>query len=171
MKNFPYKPVFVIDVDGTLTNGMYLVSSNGDITKQFYTRDFEALRQLQSKGYYVLVISSADDDVFDKKLSQLGPSSKRNLYYFKNVSDKRDFIQNIINRKVIKKLSLKFNWSDIFYIGDGDNDLPSMKKSGFVACPADATESVRSIADWKMESNGGAGAVYECINKYLSNSR
>ena len=47
--------VVALDIDGVLTDGMYQVSSDGTITKNFHCRDFDALRRLKQNYEVVLV--------------------------------------------------------------------------------------------------------------------
>ena len=54
-------------------------------------------------------------------------------------------------------------YPEIVYIGDDENDLECMRRCGFSACPADAVESIKEIANFVSNKNGGDGAVREVI--------
>ena len=53
--------LIVTDVDGTLTDGMYLVSDAGTVSKSFYTRDFNAIQKALTEGFKFLILTSAAD--------------------------------------------------------------------------------------------------------------
>ena len=63
--------LIVTDVDGTLTDGMYLVSDTGSVSKSFYTRDFNAIQRAVERGYKVLILTSSADEVIKKKVEEL----------------------------------------------------------------------------------------------------
>ena len=58
--------------------------------------------------------------------------------------------------KILERLHLKFE--ETAYIGDDVNDVEVMKLVGLSACPADAMQVVKTIADYVCESKGGYGA-------------
>ena len=59
---------------------------------------------------------------------------------------------------------------EIGYIGDDLNDLSPMMLCGYVACPADACEEVKEIADYVSLVKGGDGVVRDVIEHLLRES-
>lgn len=51
-------------------------------------------------------------------------------------------------------------WNDI-------NDLPAMELAGYVGCPADSSDDVKSIADYVSPISGGHGAVRDVVEHLL----
>ena len=52
-------------------------------------------------------------------------------------------------------------------VGDFDNDLEMLKASDFAVCPANATESVKQVANLVLSRTCEEGAMEELINKIL----
>lgn len=52
-------------------------------------------------------------------------------------------------------------------IGDDINDLPAMELAGYVRCPADSSDDVKSIADYVSLISGGHGAVRDVVEHLL----
>lgn len=53
------------------------------------------------------------------------------------------------------------------YLGDDLNDLPGMQLCGFVGCPEDACEEVKTQADYVSAIKGEYGAVRDIISYLL----
>ena len=53
------------------------------------------------------------------------------------------------------------------YIGDDWNDLQAMMLTGFKACPSDATDEIKHVADYISIYAGGHGAVRDCLKTLL----
>ena len=54
---------------------------------------------------------------------------------------------------------------EIAYIGDDVNDIACMQYAGLSACPSDALDKVRSLADYVCSAPGGRGAVRELVDR------
>jgi len=166
--------VAFFDLDGTITDGMYNVSSDGKITKSFYTRDFHGLEILSNSGICVCIITNSNDDCIKHKLNRLN----FNIMLFMDVEDKKTYIDKLIkenndicNRKDVfcfKDNQYKIiSWYSIAYMGDAENDLECMDYIGLFGCPKDAIPQVRKkCKDFVSIYNGGHGAVWE-FSKYI----
>lgn len=155
------KVVFV-DVDGTLTDGQFIISSNNDISKSFYTRDFHSLMMLQNSDIFVVIITSSFDDVIVAKCKELPPDAQKKLFIYQDVVDKKEKVRNILEKWNILECESAF-------IGDAWNDLEVMEylkeRGGYIGCPKDAVEEVLEEAEFVSSYNGGKGAVSEfCMN-------
>ena len=53
------------------------------------------------------------------------------------------------------------------YIGDDIPDIPCMEIAEIVGCPADASQSVKDLADYISKDMGGNGAVREFVEWLL----
>ena len=70
---------------------------------------------------------------------------------------------------ILEKLSVRDD--QVAYVGDDEPDLPILRRVGFSAAPADATDAVRQSVDYLCKRKGGAGAVREVIDLLLSVSK
>jgi len=175
--------VVAIDVDGCLTDGIYQISSSGEVSKSFYTRDFYAIEQLLRDGLRVVIITQSHDRVIDQQLRRICDHSD----FWKNNQTgswgalpeespiRKKFI-SMIKEKILcvslavenKKEFLEFyletlclSWENIAYMGDAENDLECIKKAGFSGCPNDAIPSVMDEVMYPSDHKGGRGAVYD----------
>ena len=77
--------------------------------------------------------------------------------------------------QVLKKYSdmdkAVYTLANVAYVGDDLLDLQCMKPikeaGGLVACPNDAVEKVKTIADYISTRNAGNGAVREIVENLL----
>lgn len=155
--------MLILDVDGTLSDGMYLVSSNKVVTKNFYTRDFCAIEKLLKRGIKVLILTSSDDDCIKNKMEING--------FLDKYSDKLFVHQRINNKKKHIEYVWGKCWNVIAYMGDAENDLKSMKLSSISACPCDAEKPILKIAKYISPYKGGHGAVADFVEFLLENEK
>lgn len=146
---------FVLDVDGTMTDGGIYYDEKGNELKKFCTRDAAGIFAAHNIGMKILVITGRKCEATTKRMSELKVD-----YLYQNIKDKKRFLQEFMIKNDIKK-------EEIGYIGDDLNDLPSMFLVGYIGCPADACFEVRTIADYVSCNNGGTGVVRDVIEHYL----
>ena len=147
---------FVIDVDGTLTNGIYYVSTDG-IMKAFHTLDFYAIEELCNRGIRVLIITQSDDGVIDEKMAGL---TSKNWDLLTGSKNKKGDLQFWLEENEIE-------WENIVYIGDADNDLSCIAAANVSACPASAIAAVKAMVSYCSCKNGGEGAVYDIVQQFF----
>ena len=155
--------IFICDVDGVLTDGVYQISNKGEITKSFYTRDFYGIEQLLRNGMRVVIISQSHDNVIFTQVNRICDHSE--FWSTRYVEDgPLRIISGVNNKKVeIDSYLKKFNmtWDNVAYIGDAENDVECMKVAGVTCCPSDAIDEVYKHSTWPSNFLGGKGAVYE----------
>lgn len=151
----------VVDVDGTLTDGLFYVSDNGSLTKSFNTKDFWGLEQLQKAGLDVLILTGSTDKVIYEKVKQLPDYCKTRLLLVRGVEDKVDIIESQLRH-------VGMTWDNVAFIGDGGNDLEAMKKAAFTACPSDSLSIIKGESNYESSFPGGRGAVCEIAQYLLS---
>ena len=63
----------------------------------------------------------------------------------------------------------KYNISfeEIAYMGDDLPDICILKEVKLAACPADAVDEVKAVANFISSKNGGRGAVRELCDKII----
>jgi len=146
---------FVFDVDGVLTNGEVLVTESGEQLRSFYIKDGYALQLAVKQGYPIAVITGGNSKGVNIRLTGLGIKD-----VFMNVADK----VSVLNRWVEEQ---GLNSEEVLYMGDDVPDLELMKGACFPACPADAIEDIKAIAEYISPSVGGRGAVRDVIEKVM----
>jgi 3-deoxy-D-manno-octulosonate 8-phosphate phosphatase (KDO 8-P phosphatase) len=170
--------VLVLDVDGTLTDGMYQISDerwHGStmVTKSFYTRDFSAIQKIAGIMRKIWIVTQSHDVVIAKQIRRICDHSDiwktmvnyESLRVFAAIDDK----EKLITQELAK---IDLGWDNVAYMGDAENDLPPMKKSLFTGCPADAIEEVRENSNYISDFPGGRGAVYDfCMKIYNENDK
>ena len=151
--------MLIMDVDGTLTDGIVYIGDHGELCKGFYVRDGIGMLNLIRAGITPVILTSRESDIVLHRCKELGIDLT-----FQNVKDKRVKLLEIEREMDIKS-------EDIAYIADDINDLEAMKLAGIRGCPADAVPEVKKISEFISKFNGGRGAVREFIEYILDDSR
>ena len=144
----------VMDVDGTLTDGKIYMSKDGEALKCFDIKDGLGIHDiLPLLNIIPIIITGRKSRIVENRCSELGIS-----IVFQGVEDKLECLKGIIGENAFQ---------NTIYIGDDLNDLECMngihESGGIVACPSDAADEVKAIADYISEKDGGRGAVRDCI--------
>lgn len=152
-----FKPIklFVLDVDGVLTDGNLLVLNNGEMARRMNIKDGYALQLAIKRGYQILVISGGNSEAVKSRLEKLGVTE-----LFMNVGNKVDVLAGFVNKHALQ-------WDEVLYMGDDIPDLHAMKMSGFACCPADAVPEIKVICKYISPLKGGEGCVRDVIEKVL----
>ncbi len=143
---------FVMDVDGTLTDGKIYISPLGEAMKAFNIKDGCCIHDiLIPQNIIPVIITGRNSQIVSNRCNELGITK----------------VYQGVSNKVEKLLEVSADLSEVAYIGDDINDLSCMKAvkeaGGVVGCPADATNSIIGISDYVAEHNGGEGAVRDFI--------
>lgn len=147
--------VFVLDVDGVLTDGTLLAFNSGEQARAFHARDGYAIRHALQHGYRVAVISGREEEGVRKRLESL---DVRDIYL--GIDDKMKIFNNYIN-------TYRLDPAHIAYMGDDMPDLEVMRRCALAACPADAAADVLAISTYVAALPGGHGAVRELIEAVM----
>lgn len=146
---------FIFDVDGVLTNGSLLVSSQGELLRSMNIRDGYALKKAVQSGYTVCIISGGKNEGVRKRLQGLGLT---------------DIYLGIENK--VECLDEFFDIYDIdpqntAYMGDDIPDTHPMKLVGLPACPQDAAPEVKVISTYISHIKGGEGCARDLIEQVM----
>jgi len=148
--------LIVLDVDGTMTNGQVVYSSQGEELKSFNIKDGMAIKAWNTYlKKQSAIITGRDSKIVKRRSDEL---SVQHLHQGK--SEKGKVLQNIMNHMNIDK-------TNVAIIGDDLNDLSMLAFSSISFCPADASAEMKKRCDVVLESNGGSGAVREMIEIIL----
>ena len=170
----------ILDCDGTLTDGMFLVSDRGSVSKNFNTKDFVAIYEwVVLEGNRVAIISGSSDKCAQAKMDCLEwvKDYPDRVAVFSGVLDKKGHIGSVLGENTCclsyplhqtPRWSWDFTWDNVAYMGDQTNDLSSMAVSAITGCPIDAHESIIEESDMISEHKGGGGCVAEFIQWILA---
>lgn len=152
-----FQPIkaFVFDIDGVLTDGMLLVTEEGELLRRMNIKDGYALQLAIKKGYFVWVISGGNSTAVQRRLAKLGV-----LEVHIAVPDKLSLLQQLMQTHHVKK-------EQMLYMGDDVPDIKAMQASGLPCCPADAASDVRQQAKYISPIVGGMGCARDVIEKVL----
>lgn len=146
---------FVLDVDGTLTDGSIYYSNDGQEMKQFNIKDGLAIVQAQKCGICFVILTGRESKIVERRMEELNVEC-----VFQGVKDKRKFLLDFFHEENISP-------KETAYIGDDLNDLAAMSLCGFKACPKDACDEVKQVVDYISEFKAGYGAVRNIIEYIL----
>lgn len=141
--------MLVMDVDGTLTDSSMYFSAEGEMLKKFSTRDGMGITLLHRAGIQTAIMTSEDSPIVTARAIKL--QIPHVILGSKN--------KTVAIRELVARTSV--NTEDIAYIGDDVNDMQVMGLCGLSACPSDAVDSIKDIANIVCMHLGGNGAVRE----------
>lgn len=148
--------LFVMDVDGTLTDGKVYMAAQGEIFKAFDVKDGYGLKNLLKQcDIKTAIITGRESEIVQRRAEELDID-----YLYQGVEDKF-----LCLKRLVEKLDIVFE--EVVYVGDDVNDLECMEKAGLGCCPADAHEKVKKFAEYVAKRKGGQGAVREIIDMVL----
>jgi len=142
--------VFILDVDGVLTDGLFYYTKDGKIMKAFGPDDNDALSLLQP--YIEVRFVTGDRKGFDI-------SSKRIV---DDMKFKLDLVSTIQRVEWIQE-----HWplENVIYMGDGIFDHYVFKKVGYAIAPKNADSYTKKNAHFITQRKGGQRAVAEaCLH-------
>lgn len=159
MENFKQKLLkvkcFIFDVDGVLTNGALIITSEGEFLRTMNIKDGYAIQLAVKKGYHIAVISGGHSNGVPIRMSRLGVT-----HVFMGVDDKMKKFEEL-------KKELHLSDEQILYMGDDVPDIKVMQCCGVTACPNDAIPDVKRICLFVSERNGGQGCVRDIIEQTM----
>ena len=147
--------LFLLDVDGVLTDGTITYTHEGREIKSFHTRDGLGIRLLQESGIEVGLITARESEAVKRRSQDLGLK-----YVFQKAKNKLETFEHLL-----QKLGLEP--AEVGYMGDDWLDLPLMVRVGFAATVGDAVPEVIQAAHYVAKIKGGHGAVREVCELIL----
>ena len=142
--------IFLIDVDGVMTNGQFTYTKEGKIMKNFGPDDHDGLSLL--KKFLEIKFVTGDKSGLDITKKRIVDDMKFPLE-----------VVSTVNR--IKWIEENYSLGDVIYMGDGIFDHYVFKKVGYSIAPANADKNAKKYAKYVTERNGGDRAVAEaCLH-------
>lgn len=148
--------LFVLDVDGVLTDGRLYITAHGEDVKVFHVRDGSGLVALRRAGVIVAIISGRDSKAVTHRAAELGIAHVR-----QGVEDKGAALDELLRETGVDAEALAC-------IGDDTPDLPLLRRAMLAVAVADAHPTARAVAHWVTPSRGGHGAVREACDLLLT---
>ena len=147
MKNFE---IFVLDVDGVMTDGKFYYSQEGKIMKVFGADDNDALTLLSQ---FISIIFITGD-------------SKGYNISKKRISDDMGYPLNLVSTvKRLEWINSKYDLKKTIYMGDGIFDHYVMKHVGYSIAPANADSNCKKYANYVTNRSGSERSVAEaCLH-------
>ena len=142
--------VFILDVDGVMTTGHFLYTSNGKVMKVFGPDDNDGLSLLSQ--YLKIQFVTGDKKGF--------PISERRIV--KDMGFTLDLVSTIQRIDWVKDF---YDPKDVIYMGDGIFDHYVMREVGYSIAPNNSDETAKKYANYVTKRSGGDRAVAEaCLH-------
>jgi 3-deoxy-D-manno-octulosonate 8-phosphate phosphatase (KDO 8-P phosphatase) len=146
---------FVFDYDGVMTEGIIIITNDGEPLRTANVKDGYAMQLVQKLGFNLAVISGGYSQSMEKRLQMLGIKD-----VFLGVSDKMKVFNHYLSDHKLKP-------ENVLYMGDDIPDLLPMKACGIPVCPSDAAIEIREISLYISHHAGGRGCVRDVIEQVL----
>ena len=147
--------LFVLDVDGVLTDGSLILLENGEMARIMNIKDGYAIQLAVKKGYDILIISGGKSEAVKVRLEKLGVKN-----IFLSVKNKKELLSKYI-------INNNYSIEQVLYMGDDIPDVLVMQTVGVACAPADAVPEIKAIAHYISPIPGGKGCVRDVIEKVL----
>jgi 3-deoxy-D-manno-octulosonate 8-phosphate phosphatase (KDO 8-P phosphatase) len=148
--------LFVMDVDGVLTDGTIFYTELGEELKAFNVQDGLGLKLLRKSGVKLAVISGRESKPLEKRLEDLGITE-----VWLKCSNKVEALKEICQSHQIDR-------STVAFMGDDLIDLGVMKYAGYAIAPQNGVAEVKAVANFVTSREGGRGAVREACEHLAS---
>jgi len=144
--------LLVLDIDGCLTDGKLIYSTDGAESKNFNVKDGLGISSWIKMGNQVAIITGRNSLVVKRRSDELGV---QNL--FQGIKDKDRVLKEVID-------SLGLKYYEVAAIGDDLNDYHMLNLVGRSFTPKDGVKEISEIVNTVLSKNGGDGAVREMID-------
>lgn len=146
---------FIFDVDGVLTDGTIMVTTDGEMYRNMSIKDGYALKAAVLAGYNVCIISGGSNEGVRKRLEGLGITD----IYLGAHQKMLQFEEYCIAKNI--------NPDQVLYMGDDIPDYPVMQEVGLAACPQDAAPEIKDISEYVSPIKGGKGCGRDVIEQVM----
>lgn len=146
--------MFLMDVDGVLTDGTFERHGNDEV-KRFHSRDGIGMVLARRAGLKLGIISGRRSTVVADRARELQMSFVR-----LGIDDKLAALDEALQQEGLEP-------SQVAYMGDDLPDLPILCRVGLSAAVSDAHSEVKARVDYVTRARGGFGAVRELIDQII----
>ena len=148
--------LFAMDVDGVLTDGTVLISSDGTEAKAFSIFDGTGIIRLTRAGIAVAWISGRASGATARRTQEL-----KIPHLVQGRIDKLAALQELAAQ-------LGLAAAQCAYMGDDDIDAPAIAWAGIGAAPAEAMPAALAAAGFVASRPAGRGAVRDVCEQILA---
>ncbi|MFN2394844.1 MAG: KdsC family phosphatase [Bacteroidales bacterium] len=145
----------IFDVDGVMTDGIVLLTHDGQMLRSMNVKDGYAIQLAVKKGYRIIIITGGNSEVVRQRFEGLGVKE-----VYLSVGNKLKVFHEIVKNDKLKM-------ENILYMGDDIIDYEIMKEVGVAACPADAAEEIKHISHYISPVSGGKGCARDILEQVM----
>ncbi|MDC7998191.1 KdsC family phosphatase [Gilvibacter sediminis] len=146
---------FIFDVDGVLTDGKVLVTTDGALLRSMNIKDGFALKYAVDMGFNVAIISGGTNEGVRTRLEGLGIKQ-----VYLGAHQKTQFLEAYCQEHDVSP-------DEIAYMGDDIPDIPVLRAVGLATCPQDAVPEVKASSAYISHKRGGEGCARDLIEQVL----
>ncbi|MCI7408388.1 MAG: HAD hydrolase family protein [Candidatus Onthomorpha sp.] len=146
---------FVFDYDGVISDGNIWSANDTIIVRSGNVKDGYAMQYALRKGYLIAILSGGSGDSIRSRMKMLGVED-----VYLGSHRKKEIFEDFLKDKQLLP-------EQVLYVGDDIPDYDVMRLAGVSACPADASEEIKAVADYISHKNGGCGCVRDVIEQVL----
>ena len=146
---------FVFDYDGVISDGNIWSANDIIIVRSGNVKDGYAMQYALRKGYLIAILSGGSGDSIRSRMKMLGVED-----VYLGSHRKKEIFEDFLKDKQLLP-------EQVLYVGDDIPDYDVMRLAGVSACPADAAEEIKAVADYISHKNGGCGCVRDVIEQVL----
>ncbi|MDA7816781.1 HAD-IIIA family hydrolase [Sulfurimonas sp.] len=143
--------LLVLDVDGCLTQGSVVYSSDSSESKTFNIKDGLGISTWVKMGLQVAIITGRNSSIVQRRAEELGVQ-----HIHQGIKDKDRVLNEIIDTLGIKLF-------EVAAIGDDLNDYKMLNLVGRSFTPQNGVKYIQDCVDTTLSCKGGEGAVREMI--------
>ena len=147
--------LFAFDYDGVFTNGTVLLMPDGSEVRQASTRDGFAVQWAVKQGLKLALLTGGSEKAVAARMVKLGIQEVH-----LRCEDKFESLKALCK-------NLQIPLDKVAYMGDDIPDIIAMREVGLAACPEDAVEEVRNIAQYISPKGGGKGCVRDLLEQAM----
>lgn len=147
--------VFLLDVDGVMTDGGLIQSDDGVEHKRFHAHDTLGLRMLQAAGVRCGIVSGRASPTLTNRAREIGIEIVHQACH-----DKLSALNAICEANGVEV-------DRVAFMGDDIVDLPPMRRVGLALSPTDAHPLAVANAHHVLSRGGGRAAVREACELIL----
>ncbi len=151
--------LFLMDVDGTMTDGGVLLLSQPDGSaleiKKFDAHDGQGLTLAHTAGIRTGCITGRESPALLRRAHEM----KMDYIYMK-IPLKMPAYEEILAKAGVKD-------AEVAFVGDDLPDIPILKRVGLAVAVGDAVADVKKIAHYTTKALAGKGAIREAIELIL----
>jgi 3-deoxy-D-manno-octulosonate 8-phosphate phosphatase (KDO 8-P phosphatase) len=147
--------LFIMDVDGVLTDGRIIRSSDGGESKVFDVMDGTGIHLAHLAGIRTAIISGRKSEVTSLQAMELGINEVHQVS-----GGKEEILDRLMGKFELQE-------KEIAFVGDDLLDIPLLRRVGWAVAVSNAHTEVKKVCHYVTQRDGGRGAVREAIEMII----